>query len=97
MKDLIKLTGDEVIHTDGNSYLMNQKTFKITELMKRIAERLGLNGEQRKAWMETGLDCELLAPNQTWRKGKVKIALEFYPDEPEFPLDDIRQGINIEE
>jgi hypothetical protein len=41
-----------------------------------------------------GVECEMLSPNKSWRKGKVKISLEFIPDESdeyESPLDEIRR------
>lgn len=57
-----------------------------------------------------GIACELLKPKKSWKKGtvKIKILLEFCPDEPdekdlieeiekpesESPLDDIRKAIN---
>ena len=42
---------------------------------------------------DRGLSCEVLRPGANWQKGKVRIRLEFCPDEPESPLDDIRQTI----
>jgi hypothetical protein len=51
-------------------------------------------------WTGTGVHCEVLkiGSNQ-WQKGKIKIrvSVEFYPDEPEIPpspLDEFRQGID---
>ncbi len=32
-------------------------------------------------WCIKGVPCEVLTPNQGWKKGKVKITLEFCPDE----------------
>ncbi|MGL5075899.1 MAG: KGK domain-containing protein, partial [Waterburya sp.] len=37
-----------------------------------------------------GVTCKLLSPNQSWQKGKVKICLQFIPDQPASILDDIR-------
>jgi hypothetical protein len=36
-------------------------------------------------WLKEGRNCEMLAPNQNWRKGKlrIKLELEFIPDEPD--------------
>lgn len=64
-------------------------------------------------WFDKGKDCEVLKiSSKGWQKGKlrIKLALEFYPDEPEIeetsvsnepkdnqpesPLDDIRRIIN---
>lgn len=63
-------------------------------------------------WSDKALDCEVLRPGKNWQKGKarIKIIIEFSPDEPEIeetsvnhqintnqpesPLDDIRRTIN---
>jgi KGK domain len=53
-------------------------------------------------WLREGKDCEFLRVGSNgWQKGKfkIKITLEFYPDEPaifeaESPLDDIRRAMN---
>ncbi len=52
-------------------------------------------------WFDGGINCEILKVGaKDWQKGKVrlKVTLEFCPDEPEeniakSPLDDIRQTI----
>lgn len=68
---------------------------------------------QPNSWLKEGVKCELLKPGSNgWKKGKVRIKmiLEFCPDEPEVeeileinepnipqpesPLDDLRQRIN---
>ncbi|MBD2119438.1 KGK domain-containing protein [Trichocoleus sp. FACHB-262] len=52
-----------------------------------------------KDWFGNGIDCEVLElGDKAWRKGKIKIkvSIEFHPDESEAtesPLDDIRQAI----
>jgi hypothetical protein len=54
-------------------------------------------------FLEEGVPCEILKVNSSgWKKGKLKIrvSVEFYPDEPEAidppasPLDDIRQNMS---
>jgi len=55
-------------------------------------------------WFDEGVDCEILKPAaKGWQPGKlrIKITLEFIPDEPEIiesesPLDDLRRMINEE-
>jgi hypothetical protein len=69
-----------------------------------LAELLRNNGVyiSTKDAFENGLDGEVLKIGaKGWRKGKLKIrvSVEFYPDEPEIsepesPLDDIRQMMN---
>lgn len=47
-------------------------------------------------WFEQGIACEVLKVNSLgWQKGKIrmKVTLEFQPDEIESPLDPIRKGI----
>lgn len=52
-----------------------------------------------KDWFEEGINCEALElGDKAWRKGKIKIkvSIEFHPDEPQAPdspLDDFRQKI----
>lgn len=52
-----------------------------------------------KDWFEEGINCEALElGDKAWRKGKIKIkvSIEFHPDEPQAldsPLDDFRQTI----
>ena len=43
----------------------------------------------KKKWIEEGLDCEILKLGESsWKKGKVrvKMTIEFCPDEPETPV-----------
>jgi len=50
--------------------------------------------EQLIYWFGKGIDSEILKPNaKGWQKGTVRIYLEFCPNEPESPLDDIRQQL----
>jgi hypothetical protein len=84
----------------------------ISELYSRFSHKGGIpTGEP--GWISSGVKCEILRPGeQSWHKGKIKlkIVLEFCPDEPELseihasqtlnnsdensPLDDIRAAIN---
>jgi hypothetical protein len=69
------------------------------------------NGDQE--WFKTGKECELLQEGKRWQKGKlrIKLTLEFCPDETEeveenghqevdniteSPLDEIRQQLTDE-
>ena len=48
-----------------------------------------VNLGKRKKWIEEGLDCEILKLGESsWKKGKVrvKMTIEFCPDEPELPV-----------
>ena len=69
-------------------------------------KRIGISGgaSATKAILEDGVDGEVLKIGaKGWQKGKwrIRVSLEFCPDEPEIsqpesPLDDIRQMMNQE-
>jgi hypothetical protein len=59
--------------------------------------------DRYERWMSNGVKTEVLKlGSKQWQKGKIKIriSVEFYPDEPEVkqeppsPLDDIRQSMS---
>lgn len=97
------LRRDEAISiSDSDQFLISHTTFKVKELLKTME---GLLGAPEK-WFDEGVSCEIISPSKSWRKGRVKVCLEFYPDEAETPeilesdepennqkspLDDIRQ------
>lgn len=67
--------------------------------VSRLTELDNRHYKTRKKWIEQGINCERLNPGDPqWKKGKVriKVTVEFVPDEPESsdyqsPLDEIRQ------
>ncbi|MBK4729272.1 KGK domain-containing protein [Oxynema sp. CENA135] len=65
---------DDVISTSASN-LMFQCTFKVSEFMALLQTKL----EEENLFSE-GLDCEVLSPGQKWRRGKVMLRLEFYPE-----------------
>lgn len=87
---------------------MSHVTFKVSEFISRLGAVLGLTGDNWQKWGFEGVESEILCPDKGWRKGKIKLTIEFLPDEPEFeeietnkeipqpesPLDDIRRMIN---
>lgn len=70
----------------------------ITSISNYIHQNLNL--QYGSTWFREGEECEILrASSSGWQKGKIKIkvTLEFIPDEPEeinSPLDDVRQELN---
>ena len=88
--------------------LMAHVTFKVSEFIERLGAVLGLTGDNWHKWGFEGVESEILCPGKGWRKGKIRLTLEFLPDEPELeeietnkeiaqpesPLDDIRRMIN---
>ncbi|MDJ0690971.1 MAG: KGK domain-containing protein [Xenococcaceae cyanobacterium MO_188.B32] len=84
---------NEVISVDRqDNVLMSHNTYKVEEFLHELGDRIG--ERNIKKWIDEEVPCEVLTPNQGWKKGKVKISLEFYPDEVESPLEDIRQDMN---
>ncbi len=92
--------------SDSNARVfISHPMFKLAELLKKMKSQvIGIDssyweGEQhyieKKRWHSQGVRCKILKPGGYWKKGKIKIriSLEFCPDEPESPLDDIRQTL----
>lgn len=81
-------------------------------LYKLFSPKGGIPQKDEYYWFNQGIECELLKPHRNWKKGKlrIKISLEFCPDEPdeEIPpvnqsgnesdafLDDIRQNMPVQ-
>lgn len=99
-----QLHWDEVISVEvPEQFLIHHTTFKTKELLEAI--KRGLRAPE--GWFNEGINCEIISPGESWRKGRVRISLEFYPDEsdlieipagdksgttqPESLLDEIRQ------
>jgi hypothetical protein len=72
-----------------DNVLVAHHTYKVEEFLNELGKRI--DKHKMDKWCVDGVPCEILTPNQGWKKGKVKIALQFCPDEIESPLDSIRQ------
>jgi hypothetical protein len=105
-----RLSFDEVIFIATVSYKIGNQslpqTFKVKQLVEAIKNQV--DDSSKKLFEESGLELEVLKLDaKGWRKGKVRLSVEFCPDEPEIkeitqsnntennksesPLDDIRQ------
>lgn len=93
-KEFEALNRDDVVSVGSDeTYLVSHTTFKVAELLKLMRDSTA-RSERQKGWFGEGIDCEILKPGaKSWQKGKVRVILEFCPDEPESPLDDIRQQL----
>lgn len=86
----ITLNGDEVLSVNhDDNILMGHNTYKVEELLHAIGNRI--DHHKKDKWCIKGVTCQILTPNQSWQKGKVKISLEFIPDQVESPLDRLRK------
>jgi hypothetical protein len=86
---------DTVISVNNDDqFLISHSTFRVDELIKELSSRFYYDDDSSiKKWFEKGMECQALIPGKPWRKGKIRVCLEFIPDEVDSPLDDIRQAI----
>ena len=74
------------------------KTSQFTTKVKQMCQKYsGTSAEIAEKWLGEGIDCEVLKfDSNTWQKGKVRVrvSLEFCPDEPE--LEQITQSNDLE-
>ena len=75
------LSNDDVVSMNSKMSLVASPTFKVSQFMHWFKQIAGGAGE---AWTGEGVDCEdLSSAGGGWQTGKVRIRLEFVPDEPE--------------
>ncbi|MDJ0736891.1 MAG: KGK domain-containing protein [Nostocaceae cyanobacterium] len=93
--EVVSLTRDDVVSLlHENKELFNSRIFTIGEEIDKLADRFFSRKD--------GVECRILrASGGGWKKGKVRLSLEFIPDEPEqVPqqpesiLDDLRRLTN---
>ncbi|MEQ9367444.1 MAG: KGK domain-containing protein [Coleofasciculus chthonoplastes F3-SA18-01] len=113
------------IFEDALSILISHPTFKVSELIRAIinlilsydnvfndsVKKKRRDREEVNGWWNEGIQCQVLThEGKGWQNGKVRLTLEFCPDDPEIeetsasnesdipqpesPLDDLRQRIN---
>jgi hypothetical protein len=79
------------------------KTLKINQLLEEYQEYIvESNGSSKSEIFIEGIECEVLSKDgnsRGWRKGKIKFAVQFEPEEAEISnnlnsLEDIRRQIN---
>jgi hypothetical protein len=83
------LEGDEVLSVDESvQILIGHRTFRVSELTNALRQQLiqhGIGGitSETEAWFDTqGVYCEALRFGANrWHKGRVRISVEFCPDE----------------
>lgn len=110
--------GDVVVDFNGSTFKLSQLGLAMSEIilqsnLEKLNERLTFKESAKvpsyrdDVWLYKGVSCEVLKPGKNWQKGKarIKVTLEFCPDEPEIeesseikvpesPLDDLRRQIN---
>lgn len=107
-----RLEREDVVSVYSNQIFVNNRTFTISEfiaaMMPLVKEKSTPWTEEKATWLTEGIECKVLKPGaKSWQRGKVRITLEFCPEELEVqdsstrnesqvdsgssPLDDIRQ------
>lgn len=81
------LDSDEVLYVPLGRVLMMNPTFKVGEFIDALAQAISDRepdwSDDNEGWFGEGLDCEALRfQRQGWQRGRVRIRLEFCPDEP---------------
>lgn len=96
MSESSNLDKNDVLSVDTTEHgwvVIQYKTFKAGDFITELNRYLQGGGTAKAMLLGEGLPCEVLKPCSNWQKGKVKLHLEFCPDEPISPLDDIRQSL----
>ncbi|NER28720.1 MAG: hypothetical protein F6J89_14060 [Symploca sp. SIO1C4] len=80
-------TGEVLSIEESTAILIGHQTFRVDELVQAIKKQLqrsngGWNKEKNAWFSQEGINCEVLRFNsQGWQKGKVRISVEFCPQE----------------
>lgn len=75
---------DVVSISDSKTALvLSQPTFRVSELVMAIVLKIMGSSDSHKEWAANGIKAEVLAGSKGWRKGKVRLTVEFIPDEGE--------------
>ena len=78
-----ELDNNDVLWMESDISPLGTPTCKVNEMTLQVMRCLG--GEMKNLasnWLGDGLTCELLKPGKEWQKGKLRLRLEFVPDEP---------------
>lgn len=80
------LDNDEVLFVSVGRVLMPNPTFKVGEfldaLAQAVSDREGDWADENEGWFGDGLKCEALRfGTRGWQRGRVRLRLEFCPDD----------------
>lgn len=91
----IVLSKDDVVSLNNHEdkTWISHHTFKTEEFLNNLSHKVDGNREKQKRWTNEGIECSILTPNQGWQKGKIRLCVEFIPDNPESALDEFRQNL----
>lgn len=76
----LDLDNTDVVTMNPNGSFTETSTFQAFELRDAITKHLG----KFRQWFDYGMECKVLrASGGGWKKGKLRLRLEFIPDVPE--------------
>jgi hypothetical protein len=76
------LNDDDVVQMNRTESFVDASTFVVRQARIRLVDAKNVIGGDMNAWAGEGVKCEILRPGERWQKGKVRLRLEFVPDEP---------------
>lgn len=104
------LEREDVVSVYSSQILITNRTFTVSELIAALMPVIKKESattwtEDKEQWFREGLECKMLKPGaKSWERGKVRLTLEFTPEELEVvetnesqvnkassPLDEIRR------
>ncbi|WP_017296309.1 KGK domain-containing protein [Geminocystis herdmanii] len=86
-EDVIKVKNEKT------KWVITHSTFTVNDLTSGLTQKFGGNEELMK-WSKEGVEANVLVEGKSWRQGKVRLSMEFIPDEniePPSLLDDFRK------
>ncbi|BAU14716.1 hypothetical protein LEP3755_52670 [Leptolyngbya sp. NIES-3755] len=84
----ILLQEDGVIDLSGkNLGIISDRIVRVNALLNTIKRHLG----DKREWLNEGFECEMLAPGGIWQKGRIRLQLEFHPEQPNELFDSCQQ------
>jgi hypothetical protein len=83
---------DDVLHMEPGVNPVRTRTFITAQIIQAIKTQFqptlsSSPASTADAWFQEGVECELLdaMAGGGWKKGKIRLRLEFIPDEPNPP------------
>ncbi|WP_292766465.1 KGK domain-containing protein [Nostoc sp. NOS(2021)] len=96
----IILSGDTVVRVDTKKKLgfINGSMVTFQTIQDSIGSFIVAHFPDYHIWFRGGIRAEILQPGKEWKKGILKLVVtyhvEFLPDKPEVPLDDLRSQLD---
>lgn len=106
-----RLDSEDVISVNPENFerLEVSQTFTVKEIIEILQKYVGCVNKTDTKFFTAGMDAKVLRPGDSWQKGKIRIGIEFCPDEATVkervvknhsglnqetsPLDDLREKL----